>query len=645
MQRLFARSVSGRRLLVFVVLVVLVGCVVGDAGAGVGRGGGGSGAAVAALVGGDRGRLALGLVAPAEQLLCASADRVGEVRSDRCGRVVVGVGRREAVRRRLSAGVVRSLVRASALADPVVSVGTTPTGVAVSATRAYVANQGSNNVSVIDLTQSPPVVSATVAVGSAPDAAALSADGTRLYVPNFRGGTLSIVSTTTNTVTQTVPVGSRPDGVLEVAGAVYVANLLSGTISVIDPAAGTVTGTISLPGAGTSTGVAPSGLAASAGGQSLYANDARNGRTYVIDLTQSPPAVTGSAAVGSFPAYLSVAGSRGYVANPGSNSISVLDLSQSPPLPVGSVGVGTAPYGVLALPALGEVLSTNSGSNTVSVIDTSSAPGTVVSTVPVGTTPDAIAVSPDQGTVVVSNEASNSVSIFHVNQAPLNTVPGAQTVAYNPTAALHHQLTFSSANGNQISSADSDAASSAVKMTLGVAHGALTLAGTSGLSFTSGDGTSDAALVFTGALGDVNAALAGLIYEPATSFQGADTLTVTDDDQGNSGLGKAQATPSTLPISVTDSAPTDIALSASSVAENQPVGTTVGAFSTTDPDAGDSFGYSLAGGTGSTDNGSFQVSGNTLQTAAGFDFEAKSSYSIRVRSTDAGGLLFEKVFT
>src|SRR4051794_3922742 len=81
---------------------------------GSGGGGGGGGAAVPALLAGIRATVALGLVAPAEQLLCVSADRVGEVRSDRCGRVVVGVGRREAVRRRLSAGVVRSLVRASA---------------------------------------------------------------------------------------------------------------------------------------------------------------------------------------------------------------------------------------------------------------------------------------------------------------------------------------------------------------------------------------------------------------------------------------------------------------------------------------------------------------------------------------------------
>src|SRR5215211_11866 len=94
-----------------------------------------------------------------------------------------------------------------------------------------------------------------------------------------------------------------------------------------------------------------------------------------------------------------------------------------------------------------------------------------------------------------------------------------------------------------------------------------------------------------------------------------------------------------------NAAPTDIQLSNTSVAENQPSGTNVGSFSTTDPDAGDTHTYSLVSGTGDADNGSFQISGNTLQTNAVFDFETKSSYSIRIRTTDSGNASFEKQFT
>ncbi|EFA69516.1 cadherin domain-containing protein [Cylindrospermopsis raciborskii] len=91
--------------------------------------------------------------------------------------------------------------------------------------------------------------------------------------------------------------------------------------------------------------------------------------------------------------------------------------------------------------------------------------------------------------------------------------------------------------------------------------------------------------------------------------------------------------------------PTDLTLSATSIAENQAIGTVVGNFSTTDPDAGNTFTYSLVTGTGSIDNSSFTIVGNQLRTAAAFDFETKNSYSIRVRSTDQGGLSFEKQLT
>jgi len=94
-----------------------------------------------------------------------------------------------------------------------------------------------------------------------------------------------------------------------------------------------------------------------------------------------------------------------------------------------------------------------------------------------------------------------------------------------------------------------------------------------------------------------------------------------------------------------NSAPTDIALSNSSVAENEPVNTIVGTLSTTDPDAGDTFTYTLVSGTGDTDNGSFNINGSSLRTSASFDYETKNSYSIRVRSIDQGSLWVEKQFT
>jgi hypothetical protein len=100
-------------------------------------------------------------------------------------------------------------------------------------------------------------------------------------------------------------------------------------------------------------------------------------------------------------------------------------------------------------------------------------------------------------------------------------------------------------------------------------------------------------------------------------------------------------------ISVTDvnETPTALALSATTVAENVAAGTGIGTFSTTDPDASNTFTYSLVTGTGSTGNASFVIVGNQLQANQPFDFESQTSYSIRVRATDQGGLFFERTFT
>lgn len=101
----------------------------------------------------------------------------------------------------------------------------------------------------------------------------------------------------------------------------------------------------------------------------------------------------------------------------------------------------------------------------------------------------------------------------------------------------------------------------------------------------------------------------------------------------------------TISITNRNEAPTGINLPVTSISENQPIGTVVSTFSSLDPDAGNTFGYSLVDGLGATDNGSFTITSGQLLSAASFNFETKSSYAIRVRTTDQGGLTFDKNFT
>lgn len=103
----------------------------------------------------------------------------------------------------------------------------------------------------------------------------------------------------------------------------------------------------------------------------------------------------------------------------------------------------------------------------------------------------------------------------------------------------------------------------------------------------------------------------------------------------------------TFTINVTNQneSPTDINLSSSSISENVPIGTNVGTLSATDPDSGDTFTFTLVDSGTFIDNNSFSINSTTLKSNAIFDFEAKNSYSIRVRVTDAGGLALDKTIT
>lgn len=92
-------------------------------------------------------------------------------------------------------------------------------------------------------------------------------------------------------------------------------------------------------------------------------------------------------------------------------------------------------------------------------------------------------------------------------------------------------------------------------------------------------------------------------------------------------------------------APSDIALSATTIAENRSAGAVVGNLTTTDPDGPGSFTYELVAGEGAADNNLFTIVGDELRATAAFDFETKPGLSIRVRSTDPDGLSLDKVFS
>jgi autotransporter-associated beta strand protein len=145
--------------------------------------------------------------------------------------------------------------------------------------------------------------------------------------------------------------------------------------------------------------------------------------------------------------------------------------------------------------------------------------------------------------------ALNLLIVDGPNDAPVHTVPGPQTTVEDTP------LVFSTAAGNPISVADPDAGIYPVEVTLSASHGTLTLSGTGGLSITTGDGTDDSVMVFSGSLADINAALDGLTFTPEFDHSGPAGLTITTNDQGNLGTGGPLSATDSVSITVTNPVP------------------------------------------------------------------------------------------
>lgn len=89
---------------------------------------------------------------------------------------------------------------------------------------------------------------------------------------------------------------------------------------------------------------------------------------------------------------------------------------------------------------------------------------------------------------------------------------------------------------------------------------------------------------------------------------------------------------------VADQAPSDLDVSASSVAENEPAGTVVGTLGAVGATS-----FTLLPGAG--DDGAFAVSGDQLRTARPLDHEERAAYVVRVQARSASGATTERDLT
>ncbi|WP_052434108.1 beta-propeller fold lactonase family protein [Streptacidiphilus melanogenes] len=291
----------------------------------------------------------------------------------------------------------------------------TPGGV----TTAFVADAGSNSVSVVDVATG--ALKATVAdVGYGPQGVAAAPDGGHVYVPNIGSNNVAVIDTETDTLAADVAVGASPTAaVVSPDGSrVYVANQGTDTVSVIDTTSDAVVGTVTV-------GAGPDALAVSPDGSRVFVADSGGGGALSV-IDTATDAVTGTLPLGGVPVAVAPTpdGSRLYVAEQGAASLSVVDTGAA--VVVDTVAVPAAPYALALSPDGSRLYLADGPANSVAVLDTAS--GTTT-TIPVGGDPQGIAVTPDGSRVLVTDLGAASVSTIDAGD---DQVVGATPVGADP---------------------------------------------------------------------------------------------------------------------------------------------------------------------------------------------------------------------
>jgi YVTN family beta-propeller protein len=281
---------------------------------------------------------------------------------------------------------------------------------------AYVANAGSNSVSVIDTATN--TVTATIPLASSPAPVVASPDGSRVYVGDSTfdfvngcpcpSGTVYVIDTSTNTVVRTIPLANGEDAarlaITPDGKTLYGSADTTGDVIVIDIASGNITAT--------TPGVGGAAIVITPNGDTIYVS---NGFNAVTAIGTASNTVTATIPVGAtFPGNTQLAitpdGSFLYVPLSGTDQVAVIATATNnvvgTPISVvpGPFGVGITSNGAFAY------VTGGISSGGVSVIRT--VDNTVAATIPINTNINDVAFTPDNSFAYFTLPNSGNVSVI-----------------------------------------------------------------------------------------------------------------------------------------------------------------------------------------------------------------------------------------
>ena len=257
--------------------------------------------------------------------------------------------------------------------NPVLSgslgIGGTPRSVYVSGRYAYVADQTSADLKVIDVSDpSAPSLVGSLGTGGRPISVYVS--GRYAYVAEPGSSSLLVIDVSDPSAPNLVGslgLGGRPHSVHVSGRYAYVVDFDNDDLKVIDvsdPSAPSLVGSLGIGGTPLSVYVS---------GRYAYVVDQDSNDLKVIDVSDpSAPSLAGSLAIGGFPLSVYVSGRYAYVVDTGSDDLKVIDVSDpSAPSLAGSLAIGGIPESVYVSGRYAYVV--DSASDDLKVIDISGA--------------------------------------------------------------------------------------------------------------------------------------------------------------------------------------------------------------------------------------------------------------------------------
>lgn len=305
---------------------------------------------------------------------------------------------------------------------------------------AYVANSGSDSISVINLSTNTVATTIPLPLGSGPQEIVATPDGRKLYVTNIGNGTVSVINTATNAIKRTIilPGGAWPQGIAITPDGlrVFVVDNFNNNIVVISVLTDTVIASIPIPAfSAWDIAISPDGLTA------YVTDDGASGNVFVIDtLTYALIAVVPTGISGAGIA-ITPDGSKVYVADPTTgNGFAIGTIFPFPVVPViwPILPPAVGPWDVAVHPSGMYAYFTDSffgGGTNVLVVNT--AGDTQIGFIPVPNDPTEVIFSPNGSRAYVTHcSASGSVSVIDtatstvIANIPVGSNPYGIALAY-----------------------------------------------------------------------------------------------------------------------------------------------------------------------------------------------------------------------